>query len=359
MCTRPITIKNPDPSKFLGPTLVVPCNRCPECLKSRQDSWKLRLMEESSNWSYLYFFTLTYNDDSLPVTDDGLSTACKRDVQLWLKKFRTSFMRVHDYKFKGRYFICAEYGPNGTHRPHYHGLLMTDHSFSEVSSLFDYWRVNKGFVDVSSISAVAGERQAVANYVSKYCCKGEFASRVRDINAGLIEKAWTICSKGIGASYVSRRRSFHLPFGRICDTFDEIDCVLDRMYVGFQTDKGYFKYRMPRYYRERLYQAYMPFEVDFWDKKLKKYVKKTVYRYCTKNVLSRQIQMRLRDRVLEIFYRKLRSSGFTDGPTFDVPHEVFMVLSNSTLYDLDVREHKIRRDLFSFYETQKNRWRHL
>lgn len=358
MCTRPITIKNPDPHKFLGVTLQVPCGSCPECLKSRQDSWKLRLMEESNNWKYLYFFTLTYNDDSLPLTADGLSTASKRDVQLWLKRFRIAYFRSKLVPFHGKYFICAEYGPNGTHRPHYHGLLMTDES--DVSSLFLDWSDHKGFVDFHSIYADQGERQAVANYVSKYCCKGEFASRRADIEAGLIEKAWTICSKGIGASYCTRMRSYHLPFrSKFLSTEDYLDCIIDRQYVSFSVKGTLFKYRMPRYYKERFYFAKMPFEVDIWDKKLKQYVKKIVYRFCTKNLLARQLQVRVRNRFLEEFHRQLQYAGFAGVEISDIPVEAFMALQDSSRYNMDMREDQVRRNLFSFYETNARKWSHL
>lgn len=360
MCVHPIVIRNPDPAKFLGATLQVPCGKCAECLKSRQNAWKLRLMEEADNWANLFFFTLTYNDGALPVTEDGLSTACKRDIQLWLKKFRMSYRRMFDCDFLGKYFICAEYGPNGTHRPHYHGLLMTDCPKQIVDSLFADWRSNKGFVDVSLIEAVQGERQAVANYVSKYCCKGEFASRRADIEAGLIEKAWIICSKGIGSTYPERMRSYHLPFHRkFVVSNEEADCVLDRQFVCFSVANKNFKYRMPRYYKERLYFAKMPFEVDVWDKKQMKYVKKVVYRYCTKNLLARQLQMRVRDRILENLSKLLCAAGFEGVDPSDIPNEVFVALSHSSPHDLAMREHKARRDLFSFYETNARKWSHL
>ena len=66
------------------------------------------------------------------------SSACKADVQSWLKRLqavtrkRAKARGLHakdidrgaykHLKPKFSYFICAEYGPNGTHRPHY-GLL--------------------------------------------------------------------------------------------------------------------------------------------------------------------------------------------------------------------------------------------
>lgn len=360
MCTRPITIKNPDPQKVLGHFIEVPCGKCPECLCRRQNDWKLRLMEESSNYSHLYFFTLTYSPENLPVTEDGLSTACKRDVQLWIKRFRMSFEREKGIKLSDyfKYFICAEYGPNGTHRPHYHGLFMTDLDESAVLPLFDEWRSSKGFVQVNSISIVPDERQAVANYVSKYCCKGEFASRKDDIAAGKIENAWSIMSKGIGASYVENRRNYryHRPFRKENEPIrDYLDKVISRKKVSFSTPKGTFSYSMPRYYHSKLFQIYQPFERDVYNPKLKKYEKKIVWRYASKNSISNLLSVRIRERVLDQFAKSL---GFRS--LAEVPDDVLVSCSPRSsptrFVDLELREAKVRSKLAQFYISNANNY---
>jgi hypothetical protein len=63
------------------------------------------------------FVTLTYNDDMLPYSFDGLPILCKQDVQLWLKRLRKRFGRD-----KIRYYAAGEYGTK-THRPHYHVIV--------------------------------------------------------------------------------------------------------------------------------------------------------------------------------------------------------------------------------------------
>lgn len=363
MCTRPITLKNPDPLKILGISIDVPCGKCPECLARRQNDWKLRLMEESSNYSHLYFFTLTYADENLPVTDEGLSTACKKDVQLWIKKFRMAFERSKGIKLSDyfKYFICAEYGPNGTHRPHYHGLFMTDLDEVAISPLFDDWRKSKGFVQVDSIPFVPDERQAVANYVSKYCCKGEFASRKEDIEAGKIENAWCCMSKGIGRSYVEnpRNRRYHRPFRHESETLREnLDLMLDRMCVSFSTLKGVFTYAMPRYYRERLFQLYQPFERDIYNPKLKKYEKKQVWRYASKNSLSPLLSFRVRERFLDRFAQQIGYEAFRLIPD-EVLGKIDVPIKNLSPLERDYRECRSRGKLAEFYLTNANRWRDL
>lgn len=362
MCVRPIVIKNPDVSKFLGATLSVPCGSCAECLKARQDQWKLRLMFECQQWKYVYFFTLTYNDDSLPITDDGLSTACKNDVQGWIKRFRTNYERSTGVRLssKLKYFICAEYGPNGTHRPHYHGLFMTDLDEFQIAPLFNEWRERFGFVKADAIACDQGERQAVSNYVSKYCCKGEFASRVHDIEAGLIEKAWTIVSKGVGSSYCDnpQNKRYHVPFGRSsadCFRQENLDICIDRMKISFSTPKGVFTYRMPRYYKERFYHSKMTFVQKRYNFKKHEFEEIKVKRYCTKSLFSRALQIRLRDRFEQKNSIFDYITDISPEALFSLGYRMWLVKKNC----LDSRESKARSQLFQFYATNANRWASL
>ena len=65
-----------------------PCGKCPQCLVDKQNSYKLRLIEEFRNWSHAYFFTLTYSEDTVPRNDLGNTSASVSDLQKWLKRFR-------------------------------------------------------------------------------------------------------------------------------------------------------------------------------------------------------------------------------------------------------------------------------
>lgn len=60
------------------------------------------------------FITLTYSDDALPRTPNGMPTLHKEDLQNFLKRFRKSIepMRI-------RFYGVGEYGDE-TFRPHYH-----------------------------------------------------------------------------------------------------------------------------------------------------------------------------------------------------------------------------------------------
>lgn len=147
MCLHPYSVKTED---AFGVTVnqSVPCGHCIECLKDKQNSWKIRLTEEARDHLYVYFFTLTYNDQSVPYVYSDTGEKClyprKTDIQLWIKRNRIKFERYFNRDIDFKYFICAEYGPN-TGRPHYHGVFFTDISETFIGSMFADWRELYGF----------------------------------------------------------------------------------------------------------------------------------------------------------------------------------------------------------------------
>lgn len=153
MCLFPVTIKTKD-SFGVDVNQTVPCGKCIECLKDRQNSWKIRLQEEARDHKYVYFFTLTYRDDTVPFTfdDDGNKVlhVRKSDIQLWIKRHRISYQRYFKRDIDFKYFICSEYGPN-TGRPHYHGIIFTDISPTFITSMFSDWSENYGFTNFSEV----------------------------------------------------------------------------------------------------------------------------------------------------------------------------------------------------------------
>lgn len=100
-----------------GPPVVVPCGRCLGCRLERSRQWAMRCVHESTLHERSVFATLTYNDDSVPKTPDGLLTLEPRDMVLFLKRLRK---RYSDKRI--RFFQCGEYGET-TARPHHHILL--------------------------------------------------------------------------------------------------------------------------------------------------------------------------------------------------------------------------------------------
>lgn len=308
MCLHPLYLRV-DSSTFSQPIPVLAkCGKCIECVIERQNSYKLRLCYEARRWNHCFFFTLTYRDDALPLavnydTGEAISTCRKIDVRYWLKRLRERYQRSHDGKrFDFKYFICSEYGSTdnyvddcgrvrkATGRPHYHGIIFCNDSPEFVTEMFDLWRKDFGRVKANEIKPtkkcpdIREHRSKIANYVAKYCCKGEFASRVDDIEAGYIEPSWFISSTGIGSNYVDDMRDHHLcqdgiwandalnylPEGAWTADMVElwfrnarntnkqkwaekvwlyINEVVDRMFVL----DGEAPYAMPRYYRQKIY----------------------------------------------------------------------------------------------------------
>lgn len=204
MCLAPITIDNPRYRhgsvglNYLFNTSVskiqVPCGSCPQCTALRQSFFLQRVQMESLR-SYLFMFTLTYNDESLVYTDVGdYSLAYPHFVDV-----QNLFKRLRKKGFVFRYTYVSEYGSK-RHRPHYHGILALDKSLGDPRSLevkfsrliSGEWRRNYGSTrcpewlslftpvykncrcttfDFHYIEPIRGHDNDVSFYVSKYITK--------------------------------------------------------------------------------------------------------------------------------------------------------------------------------------------
>lgn len=92
------------------------------------------------------FITLTYADENEPPGRN----LCRRDTQLWLKRFRKALAPT-----KVRFFLCGEYGPKNM-RPHYHvslfgvgqeaGALVQETWAKGFTSCFEFNRVTAQYV---------------------------------------------------------------------------------------------------------------------------------------------------------------------------------------------------------------------
>lgn len=357
MCLFPVTIKSVDSFGLLT-NQSVPCGKCIECMKDKQNSWKIRLTEESKVHKYVYFFTLTYNDDSVPFYNDSTGVRClsvrKRDVQLWIKRNRMCLHRsIGDFDFK--YFVCSEYGPN-TGRPHYHGIFFTDISPTLIRSFFNDWRDNYGFYDYSLVgrsnkTKTRSSPSAVGNYVAKYCCKpkvfmSDAEKKVEElIKTGFIEKTWLIMSKGIGESYVHKMRWWHVP--NIDNPRQKLEKVVDRMVYK----DGKFDYKLPRFYKDRLYRKKFPCDVRVWNPKKKFYEDKVVYRYMSKNLLALQIQVEVRDRFLAQYNEQI--AGLTAQFPNKSRDEIDIELTRSERASSLDRQKSVYSKLSKFYNSQR------
>ena len=95
-----------------------PCGQCIGCRLDYSRQWADRIVMESMSYpGRSWFFTLTYSDENLPVSDLGTFTLYPRDVELFMKRLR------REYGEGVRFFLAGEYGDQSA-RPHYHACVM-------------------------------------------------------------------------------------------------------------------------------------------------------------------------------------------------------------------------------------------
>lgn len=416
------------------------CGHCVECLKRRQNDWKLRISHECAQWKHCYFFTLTYREDTLPcnvIYDDVafevlftgtkqecmnfmskynlfagfsiVSTACKSHVQDFIKRIREDMSRKLGVRWPLKYFICAEYGPNprGTKRPHYHGILLCNEDENTIKPYFSTWEDDFGRIDFQEVGSKREDRSSVANYISKYCCKGGFESRKEDIDNGLIERAWTIMSKNIGLQWLEEHKQDYLKFvpftssvggdwtdedfatfaeSRFYDNHEQYDKVIreiDDLIRNIRVFDGLVHgYNMPRYYYDRIinkpiyqdriikYPNVLTLKIDsygintprvgqhfafaYYPEALtcKTEVRK-VKRFSSESFLSAALRYRLRMLADERDFRltqKLKNDyGYSDS-------EIIRMSTRNKEVALKYREKDASSRLATFYET--NMWKH-
>lgn len=162
MCLSPTLIKNVNHfDRFKGLNalkvntyyIAVPCGTCASCIALKQSYLIQRCQLESID-NNLWFCTLTYNDDQIPVlyvNNRKIKYACKRDFQNWIKMLR----KYNVFGCSFRYLVSSEFGES-THRPHWHVIFSTPKSahptfldiYSDEKRLHDellkYWRRNYG-----------------------------------------------------------------------------------------------------------------------------------------------------------------------------------------------------------------------
>lgn len=127
MCISPIQIKNP----YLGlghlglnrlhdtvnTYINVPCGHCPACTSLRQTWINQRVQMESLD-NYLFYGTLTYNEEMVPWVHIGEYNLRVPDMSDFTKMVK----RLRNEGMKFSYIVVSEYGGK-TYRPHYHFML--------------------------------------------------------------------------------------------------------------------------------------------------------------------------------------------------------------------------------------------
>lgn len=265
MCLSPITYKD---TRGNSPVVrTVPCGHCLECVSAFQNSWSIRLGEESKCWKFSAFVTLKYCDQRVPLIDVTLddeqleyvnnslsklvincnlndprrqkpayrhllvssdvcrtiNVPCKRDLQNLVKRLRISIERKYSGDTRLKYFISTEYGPS-TLRTHAHCIFFFNFPFEVFAEVIkEIWisiaslpYASSSFKDKCIDISLCRDARRVANYVSKYCCKPS-AFENPYVVVGVAPKCFRLISKGIGLRYAldlsKRVRTLYSEYG--------------------------------------------------------------------------------------------------------------------------------------------------
>lgn len=221
MCTNPVQRSITYKGNFSRRTIVVPCGKCAECRAKLQSEFAALSCLEAESAGSIGFLTLTYNNDSLPLSesavylhtdvDSGESfeevvhlgfsrgfslsreevcgpfiyglgenstefflcpSLCRVDVQKCIKRYREDYVRRHNgERCDFRFTFFGEYGER-YHRPHYHMLIYGLDSI-ELDYFCKQWHY--GFIDCKFITHFNSDGSdafsMVSRYVSKYVGK--------------------------------------------------------------------------------------------------------------------------------------------------------------------------------------------
>lgn len=217
MCLRPRLLRS-------GPSQdnIVPCGSCAQCLQKRSREWTFRLEQEAKFAYGSKFLTLTYAEDKIPVSENGLMTLYKKDYQDFMKRLRWNLDGL-----KIRYYACGEYGTK-TYRPHYHAVVFGLPKDFSIRELDQAWQNG-----ITTVSPGNIKRHA---YVSKYITKGKWnTQRFGEYDDRLPE--FSLMSKGLGKSFLTERMKRHI-----------------RENETTQVMINGYPHPLPRYFREKVYE---------------------------------------------------------------------------------------------------------
>lgn len=214
--------------------MPVPCNKCMECIESKQSAIRVRMhLERMSHDSTPLFFTLTYNNEHLPA--DGVSMT---DVKRFLNRMHLYLGRAGRPTYF-RHVVFSEYGSlNG--RPHYHGIFYGIDWIVNDSDRIEFFNIlekawGKGFVRYEPVTDNAFK------YVSKYVGKDAFMNESRGRNPNF----WTASRRdgGLG-SQICNDESFL----ELCSTpqFPTVNLPAP------STEKGFVTVTLPSYIRNKI-----------------------------------------------------------------------------------------------------------
>ena len=229
----------------------VPCGRCPNCRKRRVDDWVFRMQQEERHALSSKFLTLTYDGNTVPLSQAGRMTLQPDDLTNFFKRLRyyedkefnpkshphlfieTGTKRTKSGKLKPiykpgfpiKYYACGEYGTQRW-RPHYHVIILNVKNERNITKAWTNGSVDTRSCSGNSIAYTVG-------YVNKLKRVPAYLGDDRHPEISRM-------SQGLGKSYLT-------PAVQKYHTED-----LSRIYAT-KSDGG--KIALPRYYRKKLYNG--------------------------------------------------------------------------------------------------------
>ena len=240
-CPSPISL--PDPKKgSKAQRITVPCGKCGACKANRRSDWTFRLKQELKIARNGWFITLTYDEENLPFTEDGLPTLDKRHWQNFVKKLRKRIRKVWPEE-SFRYYTVGEYGTK-TGRPHYH-TIGYNIPLNVLSKLSDIWGL--GHVYIGDVE------DASLHYVTKFHVNTNNQDIIDEQTGEVFERVEEFATMSRGNGKVLDDGTDHKYRYGIGHNYvkDNADWHQDNEY-HYVNNNG-FKQRLPQYYRDKIF----------------------------------------------------------------------------------------------------------
>tara|TARA_B110000879_G_C11170990_1_gene513569 strand:- start:2382 stop:3167 length:786 start_codon:yes stop_codon:yes gene_type:complete len=202
-------------------TNVVPCGKCPQCLRDRQNAWIFRLQQEQKVSNTAAFITLTYAH--APLSFNGHETLNPKHLTDFWKRLR----KANNSSKTIRYYAVGEYGTKFL-RPHYHAIVFNINQklLQHHDKLQNIW--SHGNIDIAK--SEGGSQR----YTLGYIMGGKWEPTQDDDDR---QPQFQRQSKNLGINYLS-------PAVKNYYTSNKLPCI---------TQKGGSIIKMPRYYKDKIF----------------------------------------------------------------------------------------------------------
>lgn len=189
---------------FIKNGIAHACGQCLPCRINTRRMWQARIMLECTQHDISSFWTLTYNEENIPLTPSGLQNLDYKHLTDFLKRLRVDYQRRLDKRL--RHYAVGEYGDQ-SNRPHYH-LALFNYPYcarggtspnrrgvcceicSRVEEIWGKGKVHSGSLEDASATYLAG-------YITKKLNKTDPKLGDREP-----EKSHKSLKPGIGAGFI-------------------------------------------------------------------------------------------------------------------------------------------------------------